>query len=169
MRAFLNYAKIYRKHFTKRIWMRVCRFVSMSLKLLVFIGLLQQVFVVSKRINFFTWVDVRRLWPLEHLMLALNARTPSWRKTIIMSFYVDHFLSPTVHVFWWFLATSWSWTLFILHRIQQILGKCLYKTNLIVINDFLSVNILMLYWIIVCLFYRLIIQTQMYEAYSNIT
>ena len=91
LRDFSNFTIIYRKLFTKRIWMKVCKFVTMSSKLQVFIGLLQKVFVVSKRIYFFPWAYVWRVWSLEHLMLALNTRTPSYWKTSLVSFHVDHY------------------------------------------------------------------------------
>jgi len=74
----------------KIIWMRTHWFVMMPSKLIVFISLIQQMFVVSKQIYFFTWACVWRVWPLKHLILALNAHTPSCWKTILMSYCVYH-------------------------------------------------------------------------------
>ena len=101
----------------------------------------------------FVW----RLWTLENLMVALNMCPFSFKETTLFGFCVvlqqktTSFWSEQVciieHAFWWSLATFRSWASFIIHRIWQILGECLYKTNLKqrILNEVLNANSQMSY------------------------
>ena len=120
----------------------------MSSKLLVFIGLLQQVFVVYKQIDFFSWACVSRFW-------LLDAHTSCW-KIILFSYHVKHssrklllFVSKQVCTikpfFWWWLTTFKTWSSFILYRIWQILGELQNKSQTQSIKWNLKYHHLMLY------------------------